>query len=84
MLNIIIVSVADFLMFLFILDICRLDIHSFRNPTALLPVLVRCKSEIVYFDETRACAQTWRAKYIFLSKLSVGLVTVLLVMSHLI
>ena len=45
-LNIIIVSVADLLIFLFI-DICRLDIHSFHNSTALLPVLVRYKREIV-------------------------------------
>ena len=44
--NIIIVSVADLLIFLFI-DICRLDIHSFHNSTALLPVLVRYKREIV-------------------------------------
>ena len=46
-LNIIIVSVEDLLIFLLILDICRLAIHSFHNSTALLPVLVRYKREIV-------------------------------------
>ena len=45
-LNVIIVSVTDLLIFLFI-DICRLDIHSFHNSTALLPVLVPYKREIV-------------------------------------
>ena len=44
-LNIIIVSVADLLILLFISNICRLDIHSFHNSTALLPVLVRYKKE---------------------------------------
>ena len=46
-LNIIIVSVEDLLIFLLILDICRLAIHSFHNSTALLPVLVRYKGETV-------------------------------------
>ena len=46
-LNIIIVSVEDLLIVLLILDICRLAIHSFHNSTALLPVLVRYKGEIV-------------------------------------
>ena len=46
-LNIIIVFVEDLLIVLLILDICRLAIHSFHNSTALLPVLVRYKGEIV-------------------------------------
>ena len=46
-LNIIIVSVEDLLIVLLILDICRLATHSFHNSTALLPVLVRYKGEIV-------------------------------------
>ena len=45
-LNIIIVSVADLLIFLFI-DVFGLDIHSSHNSTALLPVLVIYKREIV-------------------------------------
>ena len=45
--NIITVSVADLLIFLFISDACRLDILSFHTSTVLLPVLVRYKREIV-------------------------------------
>ena len=42
-----IVSVADLLIFLFISDVCRLDIHSFHTSTVSPAVLVRYKREIV-------------------------------------
>ena len=83
-LNISIVFVEDLLIFLLILDICRLAIHSFHNSTALLPVLVRYKGEIVILMKRVRALKHDGLNIFFLVNQYVLSVTVLLAISPLI